>query len=89
MILAACVLAVPNTAVAQTTARFQITIFQPELLGQQSALLLDTTTGETWMLAEEVGPDGKPSTRLGWFALGRSNTPTPNLPRPAGPTTPR
>jgi hypothetical protein len=76
----------PIAAVAQTVGRYQIVIFQPGILQQQSALLLDTATGETWILAQEAGPDGKSTTRLSWFALDRNNAPAPIFPRPVAPT---
>ena len=53
--------------------RYQLVVYQPGVVGQ-SLVLLDTTTGDTWLLdnAPAPLPDGSSGTKPMWFGLQKS-----------------
>lgn len=79
------------TAAEAPAGRYQLAVYQPGVLGQ-SLVLLDTATGDTWLLdtAPAPLPDGSSGTKPTWFALEKSPTPMPaarSSLRRAAPTT--
>jgi hypothetical protein len=64
---------------AQVVGRYQITAVEYGIIGRQ-VILLDTQTGETWVLAPEA-IEGKATGHDAWYVLERKTTLPPSLPR--------
>jgi hypothetical protein len=78
-----CLIVAVSSLAAAAQARYQISTVESGIVGH-SAILLDTTTGETWILSPEM-IDGKPTGRDAWYVLERNTTLSPGIPRPSAP----
>jgi hypothetical protein len=77
MAMSLTVLSYPVTAAELSSGRYQIVAYQSSMLSIQSLVLLDTATGDTWLLdaAPAPLPDGSAGTKPTWFVLEKSTTP--------------